>query len=56
MKEKSFEEKLKFDQIKIFNLIENKLLEMSSNKTEGEHKKINSWLLHYPLGFVMELL
>ena len=33
--------------IKSNNLIENKLLEMSSNEIEGKHKEINSWLLNY---------
>ena len=39
--------------IKSNNLIENKLLEMSSNEIEGKHKEINAWLLNYSLKFVL---
>lgn len=35
------------------NLIENTLLEMSSNEIEGKHKEIDSWLLNYSLKFVL---
>ena len=56
MKKKKFRRKTEIwsnQDIKSNNLIENKLLEMSSNEIEGKHKEINSWLLNYSLKFVL---